>query len=176
MKTITVKVYSFGELNEKAKERAKYDYMGLFGYNWDNDAIKSLKALAEHFDGELKDYEIDFFNSSYSSARFIMPEWMSKQEFKAKLSKLGSYNKRTGKGNGDCVLTGVCFDEDAIDGFRQAYRNGAKSLDEMMQSAFRSWLKACQADCKGFYSDDEFSEHCDANKYLFLEDGEIAPK
>lgn len=177
MKTITVNVYSFNELSQKAKERAKYDYMSVFGYSRADEAIESLSALAKHFDGRLKDYEIDFFKTSHSYARFDMPDYMSKQEFETRLRKLGSYNKRTGRGNGDCVLTGVSTDEDAIDGLRLAYRNGeARSLERLMQAAFKSWLKACQDDCEDQYSDETFSEHCEANEYLFLEDGEIAPK
>lgn len=136
--------------------------------------MQSIKALAEHFDGKMKDWEIDFFDSSYSSVKFDMPDDMPKSEVKARLLKLGSYNKRTKKGNGDCVLTGVCHDEDAIDGLRIAFYEGETDLNTLMQAAFRTWLKACHADCKDQYTDETFSETSDANEWQYFENGKIA--
>ena len=173
MRTKTVNVYKFSELSDKAKERAKSNYATGEGYVWAGEAMDSLKALAKHFDGQLKDYEIDWFNSSYSSASFDMPE-MTEREIRAKLKELGSYNRKTGKGKGDCKLTGYCLDEDAIDGFRLAFRGGVRDLSALMESAFRSWLKAAQDDCEGYYSDEQFGEHCDVNGYEFDASGDMA--
>jgi hypothetical protein len=174
MKTKTIELYEFDELSETAKERAKQEHAEIFSYAWGKDALESLKKLAEHFEGKLTDYEIDWFNSSYSSAKFDMPDWMSLEEFNTKLKSLGSYNKETLKGDGDCVLTGYCADEDAIDGLRLAHKeNPTADLNNLMQSAFKSWLKACQDDCKSQYSDDEFSEMCEANGYTFTINGKM---
>jgi hypothetical protein len=173
MRTKTINVYKFSELSEQAKERAKQNYASHVGYSWSQEAMDSLVALANHFDGKLSNWQIDWFNSSYSSAKFEMPE-LSEKEIRAKLKELGSYNKRTGKGHGDCVLTGYCADENAIDGFRLAFRKGERDMNELMQAAFDSWLKAAQADCEDFYSDEQFADHCEANNYEFYENGKIA--
>lgn len=173
MRTQEIKVYKFDELNEKARDRAKQWYAEGCGYVGADDALESIKALAAHFDGEMKDWSIDYFNSSYSSASFEMPE-MSEKEIRSRLKELGSYNRKTGRGNGDCKLTGYTADEDAIDGFRAAFRAGERDLTQLMDAAFDSWLKAAQADCEWQYEDEQFSENCEANGYEFYEDGSRA--
>ena len=45
-----------------------------------------------------------------------------------------------------------------------------------MQSAFRAWIKACQADAEDEYTDGTFGEHCEANEYEFWEDGRFYSK
>lgn len=169
-KNITIKILTFDELSDDAKQHARDKYAELFGYHFADEAIASLKALAEHFSGRVKDYSLDWFDNSPSSAAFDMPE-LKESEIAERLAKLGSYNETTLRGNGDCVLTGYCSDEDAIDGFRQAWHAGERDLSKLMQAAFRTWLKAAQADCRDFYSNEQFSEHADANGYEFTESG-----
>jgi hypothetical protein len=197
-----IDIYSFGELSDSAKEKAKQDYAASNSFHAANEYLESLRKLAQHFDGELKNYSIDWFNCSYSSADFEMPnaeyigqnnlpddihraigesdatlddiEEAYEQWLKDKLLALGNCNPLTLKGLGDCVLTGYCADEDAIDGFRIAYMAGERDLDKLMQAAFRSWLKAAQNDCEGFYENDYFEEHCQCNGDEFLEDGSPA--
>lgn len=170
MKTVEVKVYEFKELNEKAKEKAKQDHAALFGYAWQDEALASLKAMAEAFGAKLRDYEVDFFNSSHSGAKFDSPNF-SRREIKKILDGLGSYDPKTLQGHGDCKLTGFCMDEDALDGFRRAFEGGESDLDTLLQAGFDSWLKSAQADCEGQYGDEQFAEHCEANEYWFTENG-----
>lgn len=171
-KNISVKILSFDELSEDAKQFAKDKYAEHFGYSWSDEAIQSLKALAEHFNGRVKNYSLDWFDNSPSSAAFDMPE-LEESDIAERLAKLGSYNENTLRGNGDCALTGYCADEDAIDGFRKAWHAGERDLEKLMQSAFETWLTAAQSDCKDFYSNERFSEHADANDYEFTESGAI---
>jgi hypothetical protein len=172
MREATIKVYKFDDLSDNAKVAAKQKYAELFGYVFADEALASLKTLAERFNGKLTNYSIDWCNSSYSSATFDMPE-TEEGEIAATLAELGTYNPETLKGNGDCVLTGYCADEDAIDGLQQAWHNGERDLDTLMQAAFKTWLKAAQGDNEAFYEDDEFSEHSDANEYEYYQDGSI---
>ncbi len=174
----TINIYQFNELTtEAAKERARQwwrEVSASEGYSWSQDAIQSLKKLAEHFGGKVKDYQIDFFDSSPSSACFDMPEDMTKKEIQSRLAQLGSYNKRTGKGHGDCKLTGFCADEDAIDGFRAAFRRGERNLNELMQEAFKTWLKSSQSDARGQLENEYIDDILEANEYDFFEDGRRA--
>ncbi len=176
MKTRTINVYTFAELSPAAKERAKSRYLSLHGFSWSDDYLASLRALAAHFGGKLKTYSIDWFNSSYSDAGFEMPDEMEETEIAARLAKLGTFDEATLKGKGDCVLTGFCADEAAIDGFRIEWSEGTRDLGKLMQAAFRSWLKEGQDDCEGEYKDDAFAEHCDLNGYEFTESGDAPPR
>ncbi len=172
--TKTITVYKFSELSDKAKEHAKNKHAEAFGYAWADEAIESLLALANHFDGKLTKYSVDFFDcSGRDMASFDMPE-MEEDEIKELLNQLGSYNAKTLRGDGDCKLTGYCGDEDAIDGFRQAWHKGERNLDLLMDAAFDSWLKAAQLDCKDQYSDEQFEENSEANNYQYLENGKLA--
>lgn len=169
----TVTVFKFSELSDDAKERAKNDHCAAMGYAWADESLTSIKALAEHFGGQMNDWSIDWFNSAHSSAKFDMPE-LSVKEIRELLKELGSYNRRTLKGHGDCKLTGFCHDESAIDGFRIAFiRDKERDLDELMRAAFESWLSAVQADAEAEYSDEQFSEMADANGYTYRENGEL---
>lgn len=176
MRTITIEkqLYRFAELSESAKQRAKDQYAECEGYVWASEAVDSIKALAAHFGGRMSRWEVDFFNCSHSSARFDMPE-LSKREIAALLKELGTYNRRTLKGHGDCKLTGYCGDEDAIDGLRIAFKRGKiVDMNELMQAAFDSWMKAAQADCEWQYSDEAFGETCEANEWEFDVRGNLA--
>jgi hypothetical protein len=164
-------LYRFSELSEKAKDVARQKEAALFGYPASDEALNSIHALAIHFGGRMYGYEIDWFGCSYSSAKFDVPDDMEHDEIASRLAVLGDYNKETLHGNGECRLTGWCYDEDAIDGFRIAFMGGERDLGKLMQAAFRQWLKACQSDCEWQYGDEQFSETCDANGYWFTKDG-----
>lgn len=124
-KTVSYKVYKFSELSDKAKEKAKYDHFAACPPGFESEAFASLEKLAKHFGGKLTDYEIDYDGGySPSLAAFDMPEDWTREDIAAKLKDLGGYNPTTLKGLGDCKLTGVCFDEWAIDGFRWEFFNG----------------------------------------------------
>lgn len=89
------------------------------------------------------------------------------------LKQLGTYDPVTLKGHGECKLTGYCGDESAIDGFREAFFGGERDLNALMQAAFDTWLAAAQADCADQYTDEQFSENCEANDYWFYADGRM---
>lgn len=172
MRQITKNICRYNELSDKAKETARQNDASSQGFIGEDEAFASLKKLAEHFGGNLDRYEVDFFDSMYSSARFDMSGTEDEAIGKL-LEKLGSFNPETNKGLGDCVLTGVCYDEDAIDGFRIAYHGGERDIYKLMEAAFRSWLKSCQSECRSFYDDEDdcFAEHAKANNLEFYEDG-----
>lgn len=177
-KTITVTVYRFRELSADAQQRALIDAQSADAWGWAKDYLASLKALVRHFGGALSDYSIDWAGLSPSYATFDITRFTGTSEesheqwLADKLAALGDYNPDTFKGLGDCKLTGFCGDEDAIDGLRQAYMAGERDLNQLMQAAFDSWLKAAQADYADYYSVERYAEHADANNYWFTEDGE----
>lgn len=175
MRTITqtVNIFKFNELSLSAKEKAKQDYASAFGYDSATAFMFSIEALAEHFGGVLKRYEIDWFDATPCSPPvFEMPE-MEPEEIRERLENLGEYNPETLKGLGDCKLTGFFADECAIDGFRKAWYEGERDLTKLMLAAYKTWLRAAHNDCESQYFDEVFEETCEANGWEFLENGQF---
>lgn len=163
MKTRTINIYSFDELSEKSKETAKY-CIHSSGYFWEDDALKSLAAFANHFGAKLTNYEIDWNNSCRSSASFS-GGYESEEQISSAIE---------GGGYGECKLTGYCFDDSALYGLREAWNKGEREIGELLQAGYEEWIKDCQSDFEYQQSDEATSEHCEANGYEFTEDGRLA--
>jgi len=175
MKTIEVNLYEFHELSAEAKAKAVEKNAETAKYSWYRDAMKSLNKFTEHFGADLSRYEIDFYGGSPSYARFDVSDYAEYQtketELKQMIQGMGSYNKKTLKGKGDCKFTGFCMDEDATDGARRAYFKGERSIKELLNAGFNTWLKAAQADYRHQISAEGFAEDCEANGWTFEADG-----
>jgi hypothetical protein len=172
MRKIEVPIYTYRELSESTRQEVRDEKADHYGYRGAEEAFKSMESLVEHFGGTIKDYDIDYFNCSYSYAKFDMPE-LTREEIAELLGQLGEFDPATRKGRGDCKLTGYCMDEDAIDGFRIAFLDGCSNLNKLMQAAFDSWLIAVHADCENEYADDTFAENEDASGIEYYQDGTI---
>jgi len=176
MREIKTKVYRYNELSDNAKEIARQSYAAIYGYLHEEEAIASIKALAKHFQGEVVEFDIYFSGGSHSSMQFDMLN-LSSKDIQRLLDELGDYNKDTLKGLGECKLTGMGYDEDAIDGFRMAYHAGKRRMNNLMEAAFRNLLEQCQSEYECFYGnnpeegDSEFAEHCESHNVEFYEDG-----
>lgn len=181
-----VTVYKWPELSEAAKDNARQKYEEHNGgANWfrAEEYLDAIKKLAKHFGGKVVDYSLDWSGGcSPSSMDFEMPTreeiGMTKTGWRrdiwAKLRELGRFNRRTLRGHGDCKLTGMCYDENAIDGFRWAfYRDKENDLNVLMQSAFDSWMKAAHEDYEYDFGDEGMKETAEANEYEYTEDGRM---
>jgi len=172
--TTTRIIYKLEELPQDVQERALEQFNLHEEYHWGDDALASLKKLAEHFGGSLSDWRIDWSCAAHSHLHFNMPDDMGHDEIAERLEQLGTFNPETFKGHGDCKLTGFCHDESAIDGFRKAFlKDGETDLDDLMRAAGETWLYACQADYEYQTSMEAFRETCDANEYEFDEHGNM---
>lgn len=103
----TVAVFRFSELSDEAKARAIQSYSEDNEYLWAEEAIASLRALAVHLHGSLRNYSVDFFGAgaSHSTATFDMSD-LDDDVLDGIVQSLGSYDAETLRGDGDCVLTG----------------------------------------------------------------------
>ena len=187
--------YNYSELSSDAKERVA-EWLNEEGYVWAGEAMDTLNALAKHFGGKVADWSIDWSNPSYSSVSFLMPE-IGYWEFSHLLSELGAVSAETGKGVGDCKLTGVCFDEDAIDGLRAAFASlpvpdetgrydedgdeiddwdviESADVSELMQAAWWELSLACRDDYESQWSEEYVADMCEANGYQFFANGDVA--
>lgn len=173
MKTIEVQLYKFDELSDEAKHTALENNANEAEYFWGDDAIKSLKKVAEHFNCSLERYSIDWTESYRNEISFDCNYIeFSAKDLKTQILSMGTFDKKTLKGLGDCKFTGYCADESACDGIRKAYFNGERDLKELLMAGYESWYKDCQTDYEYQLSEEGYSEHCEANDYDFTEDGE----
>lgn len=163
MRYVSEPIYCFRELSDQARERAKHDFASIHGFLDADEALNSLEALAKHFGGRLVDYSIDFFGESYSHATFETP-MIDESDIDDLVASLGD-------GSGLCVLTGVSFDEDAIDGVRHAFASGERDAQALLQAGFSTWLRAVQSECLAQYDDENFGEMADENGMEFRGDG-----
>jgi len=170
-----IELYDFDSLSKEAKETALNwfrDSEMEDGFAWDDEALKSLKAFVEYFGATLRNYSIDFSNSSYSSVDVDeIPKLTAIEQWKL-VKKLGDYDKKTLRGTGECLLTGVCFDENLIDGARIfIHDNPNCTTKELIMAGYNSWLKACQEDYEHQLTDEALIESIDANDYYFDAEG-----
>lgn len=175
MRTVTnsYDVFQFSELSDKAKERAADHYRDDTEFFAGPEYLDSLKALAEHFGGKLIDWNVSWDRYCHSSAKFDMPDDMTGEDMAERLAQLGTFDAETLRGHGDCALTGVAYDEPAIDGFRRAFHDGERDLNKLMHAAFCEWLRAAQEDCEYVFSLEGFAETAEANEWEFLADGSL---
>jgi len=178
MRTITkkIKLYSFDELSEEAKEKAHREYWRDEHYFWENEALASLTAVFKYFDSTLADYNIDWLEKYRCSIKIEVPDYMdelSRKEFRDLIIGMGSYDKETLKGKGDCKFTGYDADESVCDGIRIAYANGERDMYNLLYAGYKTWLDACNKDAEYQFSMEGFVEHCKINEYEFTEDGEL---
>jgi hypothetical protein len=170
-------IYRFDELTDEQKEKALEKWSDGETYFWGDDAIKSLEGFINHFNCKLSNYSIDWFEGYRNEIKIDIPDYMNEisvKELKEYIKSMGSYNKKTLQGLGDCKFTGYCADEDACDGARKSFFSGVRDLREILMAGFNSWYKACNQDAKYQFSIEGFAEHCEANGYEFDENGNIA--
>ena len=68
MRTKTIEIYQFGELNEQAKENAREWWRnGHHDFAWSDEWMDSAKKGLEAFGAELKNWSIDCLNINASS-------------------------------------------------------------------------------------------------------------
>jgi hypothetical protein len=172
MQVKTIETFKYSELSDAAKAKARDWFRNSDEFTSGDEYLESIKRLTEHFGGKIKDYEIDWSNSTRPSwMKFEMSE-LEPEDIEAKLKELGTYDPETLKGNGECKLTGVCYDEDAIDGFRIAFlRDNERNLDKLMQAAFKTWIDSAHKEYDYRQSDEAVAEGIEANEYDFTADG-----
>lgn len=173
MKTIEVNVLTFSELSEEAKEKALKNWgESNIEYFWDREAIASLGKFIEHFNGSLNNYNIDFLEPYRNNYHITVPDNMTAKEIFSLLKQLGSYNKKTLRGDGECKLTGYCMDEELIDGFRRAWFNSERDLMQLIYAGIHTWEQAIKSDYEYEFTEEFFKDHAESNNYEFTEDGE----
>ena len=162
MRVIETRVFT---IEEHPNKSAVYgwirDHWHSLGDSCLLDAISSLKSFAELIGASL-DYSLSIFPDRSERIRFSFP-YDIEPELESVLERLDL--------SGNCPLTGVCYDEDILDAFRD-YSDG-DSLRDVLREVESNVLRTLHDEGEYLYSDEGLFELCEANEYEFTESGKI---
>ena len=147
MRTETIKIYSFDELSEEAKENALEYQRYNQEYFWGYEAIKSAEAFAKLIGLEIIDYQIDWLNPNASYFKYDETNINKDLHIHIETELTGFYT--------DSVIL-------------RAW-NETKSINQTLDKLI--W--ECCADYEEQLTDDSIEDYLLNNSYEFLEDGTI---
>lgn len=157
MRTETIEIFKFNELNDKAKERARDWYRNGLDFAWSDESLDSIKAFCEHFGARLTGWSV----GAYSPYSFDVDAPASL--FRG--LKLRDVNR-------DAMPTGYCLDCALWFTFYDTFKAtgcASKAFEAALDQAFKDW----RADMEWQLSDECVDETIEANEYEFTEDGRI---
>lgn len=154
METITLQVFSFDELNEKAKEKAINLYRAKRDYDWLDESRESIEAFCKRFRARLDNWNVDAFNYSFDVS-------VDNSNFRG--LKLRDFSR-------DHMPTGYCLDCDLWQTFYDFFKlTGSAKLafDQALHAGFAAWR-----DDLSYQDGEEFlAEELIYNEYRFFSDG-----
>ena len=155
METIEITVYSFDELNDKAKETARAWYRDGLEYPWFSESIDSIRAFVEHFGAKAIDWSLGERGRDYIKTD------ISKDHFRGR--KLKDFDP-------EYMPTGYCLDCDLWGAF---YKEWERTSDPMyaFEQALEAALVAIARDVEYQFSDEAIDESIIVNGYQFMENG-----
>ena len=158
MRTITVDVFTFNELSDKAKDKAREWYRSTcFEYVFLDDAFNSLETFCNAFGVKIKDYSVGTWGHSYIKTD------AGNANFRG--LKLRDVKR-------DNMPTGYCLDCDLWMTFYDTFKATSDALGAF-NAAIDAWVKAVVADMEYQESDECIDELMIANEYEFNENGEV---
>jgi len=169
MKTIETIVYSFNELDEKAKLKAieKHRYFYVQGDWWKNvyESAEEIGLKITGFDLDRNKYiDGEFIKDAESVADYILQEFGETcQAYKV----ADNYQKQR-----ENILTNA--EKDEFGDFSDLYTldNQLDALDtELRNDLLNYYLKCLQLEYEYYISDEFISEFLTNNEYNFLQDG-----
>lgn len=180
MRTIETTLYRFDELSDSAKDRARENFRrsgyldDIDQWNW-QEASASRKAFLDEFRADLRSghYQSE---SVHVSPKYDQVDGAIGEISYVRLWKYLQANHADCISKiGHCQFTGVCWDENLLDGIaefmRKPYRTDFESL---LYSCCEDLRNAVENESEYQYSDEAIDESIRANEYEFTNQGEIA--
>lgn len=157
MRTETINIYSFDELSDDAKDKAREKYRANCDFSWSKESKESINAFCDHFGVRLTqwnvgpystpDYTAEHFNSHFRGLKI--------KDFKR-----------------DHMPTGYCLDCDLWMTFYDEFKatgSAKKAFDKALWAGFIGWRN----DMESQLSDEYIDEYMMMNEYEFTENGEM---
>lgn len=201
MREITVKLYKFSELSEKAQRRA-WETGPVFSGDYSEEFRSVLKKFEDIFDisvyrWNVNDYTFDFAYVTTGAAseapegnplrlaRFIWnnyAEYIQKGKYYSTPGKYidGKYHYKYRYSKctfamDNCPLTGYYADQDILQPVIDClhYKRFFNSHNDLIDECLNNFFRTWQADIEYQGSFENFAEMCEANDYEFTETGEM---
>ena len=157
MEVIETVVYSFDELNDQAKERARDWYRDGLEYPWFSESMDSIRAFVEHFGGRLNDWNIGERGRDY---------------IKTDISPQSFRGRRLKEFAPDYMPTGYCLDCDLWGTFHAEWKRTSDPMYAFEQ-ALEAALSSIASDVEYQYTDEAVDENLRINDYRFTENGRV---
>ena len=154
MRTIEKTIFTFDELSESAKERAREWYRRGLEYPWFNEARDSLRAFCDEFGVEVLDYSI-------GDHRYYVRTNAVPNTFRG--LKLSQFDR-------EAMPTGFCFDCDLRYTFADEWKRTGNPRFAF-GAALDAFCEAVMRDVDYQFSDEAVDESILANGYEFDENG-----
>jgi len=166
-----VKVYEIHELSPEAQKKAYEEWAYYSDYPWHDDNMKTLREFCRIFNIDAYDWE---YGIGYG---YIYWRYAGENEnlLNGKGKALARWLEREYGWliNEDCPLTGYCMDEDILEPMKKFVKNPSDdvTLRDILNDCLNQWVDACSMDIEDYFTMENFKWECDANGWLFLEDG-----
>lgn len=154
MRTIETTIYTFEELSDTAKEKARNWYREGFDYPWWSEVHDSLKAFCDGFGIKVLDY-------SYGGRGAHISTDADNSHFRG--FKLKDFDR-------EAMPTGFCFDCALRYTFADQFKQHGDALGAF-KAALNQFLLDVETDIEYQYSDEAVDESIEANGYEFTEEG-----
>ena len=170
MKTVEIKIYSFDELSEKAKEKA---LINLIDINVDYEWWDGIYCDAENIGLKITSFDLD--QNRYAKGEFLLSACEVAQNIFNNHGEMCETYKTAQSFMEDWQPV---FD-DYMDESSEKYESSEAEQelmnieDEFLNSLLEDYSIMLQNDYEYLMSDEAIIETIEANKYEFTEDGEI---
>lgn len=154
MRAIEKTIYTFNELNDEAKERAREWYRSGLEYPWWSEVKDSLKTFCDGFGIKVLDY-------SYGGRDSYISTDADNSHFRG--FKLKDFDR-------EAMPTGFCFDCALRYTFADQFKQHGDALGAF-KSALAQFILDVETDIEYQYSDEAIDENILNNDHEFTEDG-----
>ncbi len=155
MRTETINILTFDELDEQGKECALDWYRDGQEIHWGDEWIESLKRFCDEFGIELCHWEYGTHGVTINTNIEYLDYGQD-----------ATINKYEGE---DCPFTGYCGDETLLYHLRKLEQPADRI--ETLQLCLDEWVKDFNEDIDYQCGDEYAIDHINANEYEFTEDG-----
>ena len=157
MRVIEKEIFTYSELDDHAKEKAREWFM-QGGYHWIDEGIDSIKAFCKH-------YGVDLVNYS------LCPYSYSDIETNADNGHFRGVTLKQVEKERGLMPTGYCIDCDLFETMYQSMKDNQGDALEAFTDAIEAGKRAILADMEWQHSEEYISEHIEVNWYEFYENG-----